>query len=163
MKILILLAGLLSFSAQASVLESFFSKLEGDWTAVSAEILSESADGELTHSVGTRFLADVRRNGNRWDFNEDICWRVEEAPEVCEPATVAYEVEGDSLFAIMEGERLQIEVLEADEDNLLIVLGTTDFVFTAVLSVEDGDLRQDSVIEFPDGSKDYQFLHLRKR
>jgi len=163
MKIFILLAGLLSFSAQASVLEAFFSSLEGNWTAVNAEILRESAEGELSHSVGTRFLADVTRTGNRWDFSEDMCWSEEGAPEVCGPARVGWEVEGDSLFAIVEGERLQVEVLEAHEDQLLIVLSTAHFVFTAVLSLESGELRQDSVTEMGDGSREYQFLHLRKR
>lgn len=163
MKILILILGLLSFTANASVLETFFSKLEGDWTAVNAEILRETAEGELTHSVGTRFLADVRREGNRWNFTEDMCWSVEGAPEVCAPASVAYEVDGDKLFAVMEGERMAIEVLASGEEELLIVLGTSDFVFTAILSVENGELRQDSVTEMADGTKEYQFLHLRKR
>lgn len=160
--LLIAILCLFSFSAFAQ-LETFFSSLEGRWSKISADTYRETTDGEIFHSVGTRFEAVVTRSGYRWDFNEDMCWATEGEAEVCGPAAVSYEVEGDNLYAIVEGQRFQTDVLESGVDYLIIVLSTEQYSFTAILTLEGNNLSQESVMEFPDGTKEYQILSLGKR
>lgn len=157
--LLILSLCLFSFSAFAG-LETFFSNLEGKWSKVSADTYRETTEGEIFHSVATRFEAMVSRNGNRWDFSEDMCWKPEDGTETCSKGSVAYEVEGESLYVISGDEKLPVDVLESSDDYLVIMVATADYSFTAVLTLEGNTLTQDSVMELPDGTKEYQLLNL---
>lgn len=157
----LLLLSLCLFSCSAFAgLETFFSNLEGRWEKISADTYRETTEGEIYHSVGTRFEAVVTRTANRWDFSEDMCWRPEEGEETCSKASVAYEVEGETLYVISGEERLPVDVLESGDDYLIIMLSTADYSFTAVLTLEGKTLSQDSVMEMADGAKEYQHLLL---
>lgn len=160
MKNLIILSlCLFSFSAFAG-LETFFTSLEGGWKKISADTYRETPEGEIFHSVATRFEASVSRTGNRWNFSEDMCWKPEEGEETCSKGSVAYEVDGESLFIIAGDEKLPVDVLESSDDYLVIMAATADYSFTAVLTLEGNTLTQDSVMELPDGTKEYQLLNL---
>lgn len=153
---------LFSFSAFAG-LENFFTNLEGGWKKISADSYRETTAGEIFHSVATRFEAKVTRKGNRWDFAEDMCWKLEDEAEACSQATVAYEIVGEKLVVISEGQRLPVDILESSDDYLVIVVATAEYSFTAVLTLDGNTLSQDSVMELPDGTKEYQILNLIKR
>lgn len=160
--LLILSLCLFSFSAFAS-LETFFTSLEGGWNKITADTYRETTDGEIFHSVATRFEAVVSRTGNRWIFSEDMCWMEEGAEEICEKASVAYVVDGETLYAVVGEEKLPVDVLESGDDYLIIMLATPEYSFTAILTVEGNNLSQESVMELPDGNKIYQLLNLSKQ
>ena len=153
---------LFSFSASAS-LETFFTSLEGSWKKSSADTYRETINGEIFHSVATRFEAVVSRTGNRWDFAEDMCWSEEGGENICEKAAVAYEVDGETLYLIVGEEKLQVHVMESSDDYLFIVLSTPEYSFMAVLTLEGRTLTQQSVMELTDGTKIYQILDLSMR
>ncbi len=162
MKIFIILC-FVTFTAQAATLESFFTKLEGGWNKISAESHRETTAGQITYSQATKFVASVSRTANQWTFAEDMCWTTESEAPVCGEAAVSYEVQGDSLFILVDGQKLPIEVMELDDEFLMIMLTTGDYVFTAILSIEGNKLSQQSVMELIDGTKEYQFLELIKQ
>lgn len=161
-KFFILSFCLFSFSALAG-LETFFTNLEGGWKKTAADSYRETTAGEIFHSVATRFEANVTRKGNRWDFAEDMCWKLEDQAAVCSKATVAYEIVGNQLVVISEGQRLPVDILESSDDYLVIMVATVEYSFTAVLTLDGNTLSQDSVMELPDGTKEYQILNLIKR
>jgi len=150
---------LFSFSAFAG-LETFFSSLEGGWKKISADTYRETTDGEIFHSVGTRFEAVVSRTANRWDFSEDMCWKPDGGEETCSKASVAYVIDGETLYVISGEEKLPVDVLESGDDYLVIMLSAADYSFTAVLTLDGQTLSQDSVMEMADGTKEYQHLLL---
>jgi hypothetical protein len=154
---------LVSASVQAATLESFFTKLEGPWKSHSAETHRETPAGHITFSRATKFEASVTRAASRWSFAEDMCWSTEGEAPVCGKARVSYEVENDALFILMDDQKLPVEVMELDDEFLMIMLTTDDYVFTAILSVSGNELSQQSVTELNDGTKEYQFLELIKQ
>lgn len=164
MKNLLLLSlCLFTFSAHAGVLENFFTKLEGHWDKISADSYRETPEGEFNHSVGTQFSADISRVGQQWKLSEEVCWAEEGQDEACGESFVTYEIQGEELFAILDGEKYPVDVLEVEDDYLMMMLVTQDFAFTAILSVDENGLSQESVFEMADGNKDYLFLKLRKQ
>ncbi len=152
-----------TLSAHAGQLENFFTQLEGQWEKISADNYRETAAGEFTHQVGTYFTANVKRVGQEWKFLEEVCWAEEDQDEACGESFVTYEIQNEELFAILENEKYPVDVLELDDDSLTMMLVTKDFAFTAILSVDEKGLSQESVIEMADGNKDYLFLKLRKQ
>lgn len=162
MKIFLLLC-LATFSAQAATLETFFTQLEGGWIKESATSQRETPAGHITQSHATKFVASVTRAHNRWSFAEDMCWTTEGSEPVCGEASVSYEVQGDSLFLLLDDQKLPVEVMELADEFLMIMMTTNEYVFTAILSVENNKLSQQSVMELTDGTKEYQFLELIKQ
>ncbi len=162
-KLLLATLCLFSFAASAGTLESFFTKLEGHWEKRELDSYRETPDGEIIHSEGTKFSADVKRAGNTWNFTEAVCWKEEHKPEVCGEDTVSYVVDGDALSILVGVTKIDVDVLEVDEDFLSMTFSTGDSTFLANLTVEGGELSQDSVSESADGSKDYQILRLTKQ
>ncbi len=164
MKNLLLLSlCLFTFSAHAGALENFFTKLEGHWEKITADSYRETPAGEFNHSSGTHFTADIKRVGQQWLLSEEVCWAEEGQDEACGESAVTYEIQGEELFAIMDGEKYPVDVLELEDDYLMMMLVTQDFAFTAILSVDEKGLSQESVFEMADGNKDYLFLKLRKQ
>lgn len=162
MKIFLILL-FVNFNVQAATLESFFSQLEGGWMKESVTSQRETPAGHITQSHATKFVAMVTRTANRWSFAEDMCWVTDSEAPVCGEASVAYDVEGDHLFILVDGERLPVEVMELDDEFMMIMLTTNSYVFTAILSLEGQRLSQQSVMELSDGTKEYQFLELIKQ
>ncbi len=162
MKIFLILC-FVTFTAQAATLESFFTQLEGGWNKVSAESHRETPAGQITYSRATKFEAMVSRAANQWIFAEDMCWATESEAPVCGEASVSYEVNEDALFLLVDNQKLPVEVMELDDEFLMIMLTTNDYVFTAILSITDNKLSQQSVMEMTDGTKEYQFLELIKQ
>ncbi len=105
----------------------------------------------------------VKRAGNRWDFAEEMCWKEEGHDELCSETSAAYEIEGDRLFTIVNEEKLPVDIIEIDSDYLLMSLYTSEFSFTAVLTLEGKILSQNGVVEMNDGTKEYQLLKLTKK
>ena len=160
---LILFLCLFTFSAHAGQLENFFTKLEGHWEKISADSYRETSTGEFKHSVGTHFTADIVRVGQQWKLSEEVCWAEEGQDEACGESSLIYEVQGEELFAILDNEKFPVEVLEIEDGYLMMMLATKDFAFTAILSVDEKGLSQESVFEMADGNKDYLFLKLGKK
>lgn len=161
--LLILSLCLFTFSAHAGALENFFTKLEGDWDKITADFYQETPAGEFRHSTGTHFSAKIQRVDQQWLLSEEVCWAEEGQDEACTESAMAYEIQGEELFAVMGGEKFPVDVLELEDDYLMIMLVTQDFAFTAILSVDEKGLSQESVYELADGNKDYLFLKLRKQ
>ncbi len=161
----ILLAALclFTFSAHAGTLETFFTSLEGQWEKITADSYRETPAGEFNHSTGTHFTANVKRDGQTWRFSEEVCWAEDGQDEACGESFVTYEIQGEELFAIFDGEKYPVDVLELEEGYIMMNLVTQDFAFMAVLTVDESGLSQESVFEMPDGVKEYQFLKLGKQ
>lgn len=162
-QILTLALCLIPFTASAGTLESFFTKLEGHWEKRELDSYRETPAGEITHSVGTRFVADVKRVGDRWNFTEDVCWKEEDKPEVCSEGAVSYVVDGDRLLIAMGEAMIEVDVLEVDEDYLSMTFSSEDSSFLANLTFDNGELAQDSLSESADGTKEYQIFRLTKQ
>jgi hypothetical protein len=92
-----------------------------------------------------------------------MCWATESEAPVCDEASVAYEVQDSALFLLLDNQKLPVEVMELDDEFLMIMLTANDYVFTAILSITDNKLSQQSVMELTDGTKEYQFLELIKQ
>lgn len=162
MKIFLLLC-LVTFSAQAANLESFFSSLEGGWKIESAQSMSWTPEGGMSTSVASRFDASVTRTDNRWSFAEEMCWSTDGAEDVCSEASVTWEVQGDLLFIVMGEEKLPVNVVDIDQNQLGIILKTKDFVFNAVIGISNGVLVQDGFTQMSNGASEYQSLRLLKQ
>lgn len=162
MKILLTLLLVLSATAHASTLETFFSALEGKWKSKSADSYRETTGGEILHSVGTKFESEVVRKENRWSFSEESCWRAESGEATCGKSDLAYVVTGDELTIEMEGKSYPVTILESEADYLAIMLSTDEYVFTAVVTREGDSLTQDAVMELANGEKVYEFFELKK-
>ncbi len=138
-------------------------KLEGHWEKRELDSYRETTDGGIIHSVGTKFVADVKRVGNSWDFAEVVCWKETGKAEVCSEGAVSYVIDGDKLTIAMGEAKIDVDVLEVDDDFLCITFTSEDSTFLATLTIDGGELSQDSVSESADGSKEYQIFRLTKQ
>lgn len=163
MKIFLVLVLMISFRADASTLENFFSSLEGTWKSSAADSYRETTDGEISHSRGTKFVATVTRSASRWSFSEESCWEVVNEKADCDHSVLTYVVDGNELSVEMDGEAYPVDILELDDDYLIMMLSTSAYTFTAVITREGNTLNQQAEMEMGDGTKVYQILDLQKQ